>query len=317
VPRVLVTGASGYVGAALIPRLLAAGADVRAFARDPARVTAAGIDVDGLEVITGDAVSGAGLDQALDGVDVAYFLIHSMESTEVGADGIADGFRSRDRRAAERFAQAAQRAKVRRVVYLGGLVPDQGLTSAHLASRLEVEQTLLEAAPQALALRASIVIGARSRSFRFLVRLVERVPVMPLPSWRDHRTQPIDGRDVLSFLVAGGTSEAVDGPLSLDIAGPDAVSYGALITRIRDALLIGRPPIRLGFSLTPVASRIAAAIAGEDHALIGPLMEGLEGDLLPRDDRAAALLGVRLHRLDAAIERALREWESTEQLRAR
>jgi uncharacterized protein YbjT (DUF2867 family) len=317
VPRVLVTGASGYVGAALIPRLLATGVDVRAFARDPARVAAAGVDVDGLEVITGDAVSGAGLDAALDGVDVAYFLIHSMESTEVGATGVADGFRSRDRRAAERFAQAAQRAEVPRVVYLGGLVPDTGLASAHLASRLEVEQTLLEAAPQALALRASIVIGARSRSFRFLVRLVERVPVMPLPSWREHRTQPIDGRDVLSFLVAGGTSDAVDGPLSLDIAGPDVVSYGALITRIRDALLIGRPPIRLGFSLTPVASRIAAAIAGEDHALIGPLMEGLEGDLLPRDDRAAALLGVRLHRLDAAIERALREWESTEQLRAR
>ena len=173
---------------------------------------------------------------------------------------------------------------MRRVVYLGGLVPDAGIASAHLASRLEVEQTLLEAAPEALALRASIVIGARSRSFRFLVRLVERVPVMPLPAWRENRTQPIDGRDVLSLLVAGGRSPAVDGPLSLDIAGPDVVTYGELVTRIRDALLVGRAPIHLGFSLTPVASRVAAAIAGEDHALIGPLMEGLEGDLLPRDE---------------------------------
>ncbi len=315
--RVLVTGASGYVGAALVPRLQAEGQTVRAFARDPARVAAAGVDVAGLEIATGDAVSGAGLDAALDGIDVAYFLIHSMESGAAAGRAGTESFRSRDRRAAERFAAAARRAGVRRVVYLSGLVPETGMASAHLASRLEVEQTLLDAAPEVLALRASIVIGARSRSFRFLVRLVERVPVMPLPAWRENRTQPIDGRDVLSLLVAGGRSPAIDGPLSLDIAGPDIVTYGELVTRIRDALLVGRAPIRLGFSLTPVASRVAAAIAGEDHALIGPLMEGLEGDLLPRDSRAAKLLGVRLHRLDAAIERALRDWEATEVLRAR
>jgi uncharacterized protein YbjT (DUF2867 family) len=312
---VLVTGASGYVGAALIPRLQTAGLPVRAFARDPVRVAAAGVDLAEVDVVTGDAVTGEGLDAALDGVDVAYFLIHSMETPAVGAD--AGGFRSRDRRAAEAFAAAAQRAGVRRVVYLGGLVPATGAASAHLASRLEVEQALLQAAPEALALRASIVIGARSRSFRFLVRLVERVPVMPLPAWREQRTQPIDGRDVLAYLEAAGTSPAVDGPLSLDIAGPDIVTYGELVARIQDALLVGRVPIPLNFNLTPIASRVAAAIAGEDHALIGPLMEGLEGDLLPRDDRAPRLLGVRPHGLDSAIERALREWEAVEPLRAR
>jgi uncharacterized protein YbjT (DUF2867 family) len=308
--KVLVTGASGYVGSALAPRLVAAGHDVRAFARDPARVAAAGVT--GVEVVTGDAVTGVGLDAALDEVDVAFFLIHSMEA----AAG-PDGFAARDRVAAQRFHDAARAAGVRRVVYLGGLVPGGHEASPHLASRLEVEQLLLDAAPQALALRASIVIGARSRSFRFLVRLVERVPVMPLPAWRTNRTRPIDGRDVLAFLEAAVTSERVSGPLSLDIAGPDVVAYEELIVRIRDALMLGRPPIRLGFNLTPVASVVAAAIAGEDPALIAPLMGGLDSDLLPRDDRAAQLLGVRLHRLDAAIEHALGEWERVEQLAAR
>ena len=149
------------------------------------------------------------------------------------------------------------------------------------------------------------------------MRLVERVPVMPLPAWRVHRTAPIDARDVMAFLERAGTSDAVDGPLSLDIAGPDVVTYAELVERIRDTLLLGRPRVDLPFELTPVASRVAAAIAGEDIGLVGPLMGSLTADLLARDDRAAALFGVRLHRLDAAIERALREWESIEELAGR
>jgi uncharacterized protein YbjT (DUF2867 family) len=307
--RVLVTGASGAIGAALLPRLAGAGHDVRAFARDAARVTADGVT----EVVTGDAVSGAGLDAALDGVDVAYFLIHSMETVLDGQGTFAD----RDRRAARAFAGAARRAGVRRIVYLGGLVPRGAPASPHLASRLEVEEALLGAAPEAVALRASIVVGARSRSFRFLVRLVERVPVMPLPAWRERRTRPIDGRDVMTFLERAGTSDAVSGALSLDIAGPQVLTYAELIERIRDALLLARPRIDLPLTLTPLASRVAAAITGEDPGLVEPLMGGLTSDLLPRDDRAAQLFGVRLHSFDAAVEHALRDWEAVEELAGR
>jgi uncharacterized protein YbjT (DUF2867 family) len=307
--NILVTGATGAIGADLVPRLVGAGHAVRAFARDPARVAASGLS----GVVRGDAVTGAGLDEALAGIDVAYFLIHSMETAAVGDGGFAD----RDRRAAARFAAAARAAGVRRVVYLGGLVPRGAGPSPHLASRLEVEEALLGGAPEGVALRASIVIGARSRSFRFLVRLVERVPVMALPDWRDNRTAPIDGRDVMAYLVAAGTSDAVEGALSLDIGGPEVMTYAAMMERIRDALLLGRPRLDLPLRLTAVASRIAAAIAGEDPALIEPLMGSLGSDLLPRDDRARELFGVRPHGFDAAVERALREWEAAEDLAAR
>jgi len=303
--RTLVTGVSGYVGGALAGRLREDGHEVRGFARTPARVTAA---VD--ELITGDVTTGAGLDAALDGIDVAYYLIHSMEGAAAGA------FAEQERDAAQRFAAAAVAAGLRRVVYLGGIVPADAPLSRHLGSRLAVERALLDAVPEGIALRASIVIGARSRSFRFLVRLVERLPVLALPAWRENRTAPVDGRDVLAYL-AGAATAGPELAGSWDIAGPDVMTYADMIARISDAMLVRRPSLSLGVSLTPVASVVAAAVAGEDPALIEPLMESLEHDLLPRDDAAAAAFGVRLHGFDAAVERALRDWERDEELSAR
>ena len=305
--RILLTGASGAIGSQLAQELAKGADQLRAFARDPSRVAPGPFD----DIVTGDVVTGAGLDEALDGVDLAYYLVHSMEQ----AGG--DDFAGRELRGAENFAAAAQRAGLRRICYLGGLVPHDRPPSAHLASRLAVERALLESAPQAVALRASIVISPLSRSFRFLVRLIERTPLLPLPDWRDYRTQPIDGRDVVAYLSEAGFSESIEGRLSLDIAGPDAVTYGQLISRIRDAMLLDRPALELPFSLTPIASVVAASIAGEDLELVGPLMAGLGGDLLADDEEARELLPVRLHRLDRAIEYSLREWEETEPLAAR
>ncbi len=264
------------------------------------------------ETVRGDVVSGDGVAPALEGAEVAWYLVHSMETAPAGGN-----FAQRERRAADGFAAAAAAAGVRRLVYLGGLVPAEVAPSPHLASRLEVERTLLDATPEAIALRASIVVGARSRSFRFLVRLVERMPFMALPDWRDNRTRPIDARDVTACLLAAGVSPRIDGALSLDIAGPDLLTYGEMIERIRDAMLLGRPRLDLPLRLTPVASRLAAAIAGEDPALVEPLMGSLGTDLLPRDERALDLLGVRPHSFDAAVERALRDWEQNEKLAAR
>ncbi|MEA2198115.1 MAG: hypothetical protein QOJ25_2166 [Solirubrobacteraceae bacterium] len=303
--NILVTGITGYIGSRLTPRLLRDGHRVRGFTRHPGHV---GL---GIPVATGDAVTGEGLEYALRDIEVAYFLIHSMEPSSNGA------FNVRDRAAADNFARAAVTAGVRRIVYLGGLVPARGPMSLHLASRLEVENTLLDAVPDSVAFRASIVIGARSRSFRFLVHLVERLPVLAVPAWRTHVTAPIDERDVIEMLARAATSDTVGGE-SLDIGGPDVVSYGELIDRIRYHMFVARPTISFKrLTITPIASRVSAVIAGEDHALVGPLMESLGEDLLPRDDRAVKLLGVRSHSLDSAIEHALREWESAERLRAR
>lgn len=304
----LVTGATGYVGGRLVERLTREGRPVRALARDPGRLAAPA----GVEAVRGDLLGGAGVRAALEGCSVAYYLVHSMEAA---GDGRHD-FASRDRRAAERFAADAVAEGVERVVYLGGLVPRTGTHSPHIASRLEVERILLDAAPGATALRASIVIGARSASFRILVRLVERLRLLPLPAWRDNVTRPIAERDAVELLARTPAIAATAGR-SLDIAGPDVVSYGEMIALIAEQMGVGRTPIGIGASLTAPASAVVAAIAGQPLELVRPLMESLEHDLLPRDAEATArLYGIAPLSLDRAVERALADWESREELAA-
>jgi uncharacterized protein YbjT (DUF2867 family) len=323
--RILVTGASGFAGSLLIERLRSDGHVLRALARDPERVR---VDVD---VVRGDALTGEGLAGALDGIEVAYYLIHSMEPSPDGASSFAE----RDRIAAETFAAQSVRAGVRRIVYLGGLLPrggaanvvktvslvateqlpSRGALSRHLASRAAVESILLGAIPDSVSLRASIVIGARSRSFRLLVHLVERMPVLTLPTWRRFRTRPIDERDITAMLAACATAPVAG--LTLDVGGPDVLSYGEMIARIAELMLVRRPALGLGVSMTAITARVAAAIAGEDPELVLPLMESLSEDLLPAGADAARLLRVKLHSFDSAVEHALSEWEESEPLAAR
>jgi uncharacterized protein YbjT (DUF2867 family) len=329
--RIHVTGASGFVGSLLVPRLCADGHEVRALGRDRERMRAALADthgtaqLDGVELVRADVLSTAGLARALAGVEIAYYLIHSMER---GPNGDSP-FPERELLAVQNFAAAATHAGVRRIVYLGGLTPHRGAPpsssdaavdagaslSRHLASREQVERVLLAAIPDSVALRASIVIGARSRSFRLLVHLVERLPVLTLPAWQAFRTQPIDERDVIEMLVACANVRLARN--SLDVGGPDVLTYGEMLTRIAELMLVNRPALTLRVNLTALTARVAAAIAGEDPELVVALMEGLQGDLLPAEHHAAELLGVRLHSFDAAVEHALTEWLQCEPLAAR
>jgi len=302
----LVTGATGYIGGRLVRRLTGEGRAVRALARDASRLE----PLDGVEPVEADLLEAGGLERSLEGCSTAYYLVHSME---VASD---NGFADRDRRAAEEFGRAAAAAGVERIVYLGGIAP-AGRASAHLRSRLEVERILRDAVPGSTALRASIVIGAGSSSFRVLVKLVERMRVLVMPAWRHNRTQPIDERDVIEFLAR---TPAVPGAAgrSLDVAGPDVVSYAEIIDRIADLMGVGRMPVGLKRSLTPPASAVVAAITEQPLALVRPLMESLESDVLPRDaEEAPRLYGIRPRAFERAVEHALAEWESRERLAAR
>jgi uncharacterized protein YbjT (DUF2867 family) len=303
----LVTGATGYVGSRLLRRLAQEDRPVRALARRPEAVEGQ----EGVQAVRGDLLDGAGLDEALDGCHTAYYLVHSMEASANGA-----GFADRDRRAAETFARAAAAAGLARIVYLGGIEPAAG-GSRHLRSRIEVERTLLEAVPGSTALRASIVVGAASASFRVLVRLVERLRVLPMPAWRRNRTQPIAERDVIELLARTPFVPQAAGR-SLDAAGPDVMTYGAMIERIAESMGVGRLPLGFGRSLTPPASAIVAGVTGQPLELVRPLMESLELDILPREGHdAVAVYGICPLGFDRAVERALREWESRERLGAR
>ncbi len=228
----LVTGASGYIGGRLVPELLEAGHSVRCLARSPDKLR----DhpwASAVESVRGDVTDPDSVAEALRGIDVAYYLVHSL--------GSGSGFEETDRRAARVFADQAQAAGVRRIVYLGGLTPrgvPENSLSPHLRSRTEVGRVFLDAPVPATVLRAGVVIGSGSASFEMLRYLTERLPVMVTPSWVHTRTQPIGVRDVLRYLVGSATMPD-DVNRTFDIGGPDVVTYREMMCRY--AVVAGLP----------------------------------------------------------------------------
>ena len=214
-------GATGYVGGRLVPRLAEAGHDVRCLTRRPEQLS--GVPWAGsVEIVPGDALDRRSLDAAMDGVDVVYYLVHSIGT---GAD-----FEASDRLAARNTADAAAAAGVSRIVYLGGLVPAGEAASPHLASRAEVGQIFLDGSVPAVVLQAGVIIGSGSASFEMLRYLTERLPVMVTPKWVRSLVQPIAVRDVLRYLV-GSLDLPAGHNRRFDIAGPDVVSYRDMMQR--------------------------------------------------------------------------------------
>lgn len=304
----LIVGATGYVGTLLTKALVAENRPVRALSRHPPRVGAGGP----VETVTGDVLKNEGLDAALAGCEVAYYLVHSMEAG-------ATSFEARDRLAAQNFVAACRRAGVERVVYLGGIEPS-GPLSPHMRSRLEVERILMEGLSRTTGLRASIIIGAGSPSFRLMVRLVERIPVLPLPPWRRRRTAPIAERDVVRCLARTPLIDATAGR-SIDLVGPEVLTYAEILTGIAGELGIERPEVGLPIFTAPAFGAVAAAIAGAETDLVRALMGSLNADILPRSEDAARemaeLFALQPLGFTRAVRRALADWERQEPLAAR
>jgi len=292
-PLILLTGATGYVGGRLLPALEAAGHAVRCVTRRPA-VLRHGHP--GRDVVPGDVLDRSSLDAAMRGVDVAYYMVHSM-----GADG---SFEDADRQGAMNFAAAAKAAGVGRIIYLGGLGREDEDLSPHLRSRQEVGRILRESGLPVLEFRASIVIGAGSLSFEMIRSLVERLPFMITPKWVRVPAQPIAIDDLLQYLIEALTLPAVDYRV-YEIGGADRVSYAdimRLYARLRGRRLrMLEVPI-----LTPYVSSLWLGLITPLYARVGrKLIESIVHSTVVSDDRALRTFAVRPMGVAEAVQRAL------------
>jgi uncharacterized protein YbjT (DUF2867 family) len=299
--RCLVTGASGYIGGRLVPELLAAGYSVRCMARDPGKLSDRPWSAQ-VEITAADALDRSAVRRALDGIDVAYYLIHSL--------GTGSSFEQRDRDSARIFADAARDAEVRRIVYLGGIISGQhGELSPHLRSRGEVGQILLGSGVPTAALQAAVIIGSGSASFEMLRYLTERLPAMVTPMWVDTRIQPIAVRDVLRYLV-GAAALPAEVSRRFDLGGPDILTYAQMMKRY--AAVAGLPPrvlIRVPVLTPRLSSHWVGLVTPVPSGLAKPLVESLRNEVVASEhdiaeyipDPAGGLLA-----LDQAITLALR-----------
>jgi uncharacterized protein YbjT (DUF2867 family)/tryptophan-rich sensory protein len=300
--RVLVTGATGYIGSLLVPRLLAAGFEVRVLTRSAAR-----LDPDWsrtVEVAEGDATDGDALRRAFTGCDVAYFLIHSM-------DGQGD-FVARDRAVATGFARAARETGISRIVYLSGLHPSHAELSAHLGSRVEVGEILLSSGVPTAVLQAGVVLGEGSASFDILRHLTERIPAVIGPKWLRNRIQPIAVDDALYYLVAAA-SLPPEVSRTIDIGGREVLTYAQMMKRYASVTGLHPRPILTLPVLTPeLASLWMGFVTPVATGVARPLVGSLIHEAVCHDSAAESLMGLPpggLTGYDEAIRRAGRSYD--------
>ncbi len=293
---VLIAGATGYIGGKLARRLSESGVQTRCMARRPER--AGDLSAAGCEVVKGDVLDPETLGPALEGVDVAYYLVHSMGR---GGDG---DFEQLDRQGAENFARAAADAGVRQIVYLGGLGEGR---SKHLRSRHETAEALASTGVPLTYLRAAVVLGGGSESFQTVYHLIKRLPAMVTPKWTTTRTQPIAVDDVISYLAeARGEGEWVG--REIQIAGPDVTTYGGMMEVMADAIGKRRPlMVRIPILTPRLSSLWIGLVTPVDTGVARPLVEGLSTETVITDPGGMALFGIEPTGMVEAMESAVKE----------
>nr|WP_296780853.1 NAD(P)H-binding protein [Rhodococcus sp. (in: high G+C Gram-positive bacteria)] len=274
--RVLVTGATGYLGGRLAPRLLEAGYTVRVLARNPDKLEGVPWASD-VEIARGDLGDRDSLKKAFLDVDVVYYLVHSM-----GSPGDGD-FAKTERESAENVAAVAEEAEVSRIVYLGGLHPETGELSEHLESRAEVGRILIESTVPTLVLQAGVVIGSGSASFEMIRHLTNRLPVMTTPRWVHNRIQPIAVRDILHYLIGAAEAELPESR-TYDVGGPDVMEYGEMMNIYADVAGLRKRQMLVLPVLTPrLAGHWIGLVTPIPRGLAMPLIESLQFDAVAHE----------------------------------
>ncbi len=270
---ILLTGATGYVGGRLLPALLEHGHTVRALARTPGK---AQLPAD-VEVVGGDVIKGEGLDAALAGVDVAYYLVHSMGR----GSGSTAQFAANDRTGATNFGRAASAAGVRRVIYLGGLDAGDEHASEHLQSRHETAEVLREHVAELVYVRAAMILGQGSASFEMLSHLVRRLPAMLTPKWVDTRSQPVAIRDVVATLHTLADLDEV--PEEVELGGADVLTYREMMVRFAAVAGKRAPTIVKVPVLSPrLSSYWVSLFTPVESGLVRPLVDGMSAETVVR-----------------------------------
>jgi uncharacterized protein YbjT (DUF2867 family) len=297
--RVLVTGATGFIGGRLAQRLVGTGAEVRCLVRDRHGARAQRLDRQGFALHEGDVLEPETLNGAGQDIDVAYYLIHSM-----GRGGHRD-FVAREREAAGAFARMAKREGVQRVIYLGGL--GDRPQSKHLRSRHETALTLRAEGPPLTYFRASMVVGPQSESYRTLRYLVQRLPAMIAPAWLKNQTQPIAIEDTLAFLSDAIEVQASAGR-EIQIGGPDVLTYADMLDAMAEVLNIrARPRVPVPLITPWLSSLWIGLVTPVDAGVARPLIEGLAVPTVVSDPSGMELFDIAPVDFISALRRAVAE----------